>query len=98
MQTATSTAGSDADSLVVERIATTAGFEALRPEWQVLLEGNEADCLFMTWEWLSCWWRHLAKRRRLCVLTVRRKGELVAIAPFAIRPAEPGRLVPFRTL
>jgi CelD/BcsL family acetyltransferase involved in cellulose biosynthesis len=98
MQTVTLTAGSDADGFAVERIATAAGFETLRPEWQALLEGNEADCLFMTWEWLSCWWRRLAKRRRLCVLTVRRKGELVAIAPFAIRPAELGRLVPFRTL
>src|SRR6185437_12530288 len=32
------------------------------------------------------------------LLTVRRGGELVAIAPFAIRPPELGRLVPFRTL
>jgi CelD/BcsL family acetyltransferase involved in cellulose biosynthesis len=83
---------------VVERISDAAGLDALKPEWQALLQGNEVDCLFLTWEWLSCWWRHVAQHRRLCLLTVRRGGELVAIAPFAIRPPEPGRLVPFRTL
>lgn len=85
-------------SLTVERIDDMAGLTALRPEWQALLQGNEADCLFLTWEWLSCWWRYISQRRRLCLLTVRRGGELLAIAPFAIRPPEPGRLVPFRTL
>ncbi|HEY3645840.1 MAG TPA: GNAT family N-acetyltransferase [Gammaproteobacteria bacterium] len=84
--------------LTVERISDIAGLEALGPEWQALLQGNEADCLFLTWEWQSRWWRHVSQRRRLCLLTVRRGGELVAIAPFAIRPPEPGRLVPFRTL
>jgi CelD/BcsL family acetyltransferase involved in cellulose biosynthesis len=84
--------------LTVERISDTAGLDALRSEWQALLRGNEADCLFLTWEWLSCWWRYVSQRRRLCLLTVRRDGELVAIAPFAIRPPEPRRIVPFRTL
>ena len=84
--------------LVVEQITDMAGLEALGPEWRALLQGNEADCLFLTWEWQSRWWRHVSQRRRLCLLTVRRGGELVAIAPFAIRPPEPGRLVPFRTL
>jgi CelD/BcsL family acetyltransferase involved in cellulose biosynthesis len=84
--------------LVVERISEAAGLQALKQEWQALLQGNEADCLFLTWEWQSCWWRHVSQHRRLCLITVRRGGDLIAIAPFAIRPPEPGRLVPFRTL
>src|SRR6185437_14532731 len=95
---ATSPASHGQAELTVEHISDTAGLDALRPEWQALLHGNEADCLFLTWEWLSCWWRYVSQRRRLCLLTVRRDGDLVAIAPFAIRPPEPGRLVPFRTL
>lgn len=84
--------------LVVERISDATGLDALKSEWQALLQGDEVDCLFLSWEWLSCWWRHVSQHRRLCLLTVRRGGELVGIAPFAIRPPEPGRLVPFRTL
>lgn len=68
---------------VVERIADREGFEALRPEWDALLQASPADCLFLTWEWLYTWWKHLARDRRLALLAVRRGGELVALAPLA---------------
>ena len=37
-----------------------------------------SDCgVFLTWEWLFTWWKHLSEDRRLSILTVRRGGELV---------------------
>ena len=36
---------------------------------------------------LYTWWEHLGGGRRLCLLTVRRGGQLVAIAPLAVTPA-----------
>lgn len=72
--------------------------DALRAEWTALLEQSGADCLFLTWEWLATWWKHLAEGRRLHLLSIRRDGELIGLVPLALRPAQPGRLLPFRAL
>lgn len=79
-------------------IEEASGLDGLRAEWTALLAESEADCLFLTWEWLATWWKHLAEGRRLHLLTVRRQGELLGIVPLALRPAQPGRLLPFRAL
>jgi CelD/BcsL family acetyltransferase involved in cellulose biosynthesis len=73
--------------LVVETVSDPAGFEALREEWTELLEASAADCLFLTWEWLHTWWRHLGDGRRPALATVRRGGRLAALAPLSL----PGR-------
>jgi len=70
----------------VERISDLAGFESLRDEWNELLDASDSDCLFLTWEWLYTWWKHLAEDRRLSILAVRREGRLAAVAPFCLRP------------
>jgi CelD/BcsL family acetyltransferase involved in cellulose biosynthesis len=81
----------------VERISDRGAFEALRPEWDELLEASPSNCLFLTWEWLFTWWKHLGGDRRLALLAVRLGSQLVALAPFArgtSRPAGPlGRLL-----
>src|SRR2546430_12209639 len=69
----------------VERIKDPAAFEALREEWDALLEASPSQCLFLTWEWLYTWWKHLGGDRSLCIITARSGDELVAIAPFALR-------------
>lgn len=68
----------------VETIESAADFERLREEWTALLAASAADCLFLTWEWLFTWWKHLAAGRRPSVLTVRAGGELIAIAPLIL--------------
>lgn len=84
--------------LELERIQDSGGFELLRREWNELLEASSANCVFLTWEWLFTWWKHLSGGRRLHLLVVRRGRMLVAIAPLAVRPRQPGRLLPFRAL
>lgn len=83
---------------MVEIIEDTAGFEKLREEWNELLEASASDCLFLSWEWLYTWWKHLGEGRALSILTVRHEGKLVAIAPLAVRPPKLSRLLPFRSL
>src|SRR2546425_5977022 len=83
---------------VIERIEDLGGFEKLKDEWTELLDASASNCLFLTWEWLYTWWKHLSAGRRLCLLTVRSGGELLAIAPLALRPPQPIRLVPFHSL
>ena len=70
----------------VERIAGMSGFEALQDEWNELLEASDSDCLFLTWEWLHTWWKHLAGDRQLSIYTVRCGGRLDGLAPFTLRP------------
>src|SRR5438128_5647804 len=71
--------------MIVETIENPAGFEKLRNEWSELLEASDSDCLFLTWEWLYTWWKHLAGDRQLAILAVRRGGRLDALAPFCRR-------------
>jgi CelD/BcsL family acetyltransferase involved in cellulose biosynthesis len=70
----------------VDVINDVSAFAGLREEWTHLLASSTSDCIFLTWEWLYTWWRHLAEGRRLSILTVREAGELIAIAPFAVAP------------
>lgn len=83
---------------MIEIIEDTARFRDLKDEWSGLLDDSGSDCLFLTWEWLYTWWTHLSQGRRLFILAVRSGRDLIAIAPLAVRPPEPERLVPFRLL
>ncbi len=84
--------------LSVEPVSDVAAFAALRQEWEELLQASDSDCVFLTWEWLYTWWKHLAEDRRLCILVVRRGSELVALAPFARRPRSISGARPFPTI
>ena len=83
---------------MIESVTTHEGFERLRDEWCELQRRSASCCLFLTWEWLFTWWRHLSASRRLMILVVRRDARVTAIAPFAIRPASASRLLPFRAV
>jgi CelD/BcsL family acetyltransferase involved in cellulose biosynthesis len=48
------------------------------------LSQSSADCLFLTWEWLFTWWKHLARETTPMIVCARRggpRGALSAIAP-----------------
>jgi CelD/BcsL family acetyltransferase involved in cellulose biosynthesis len=74
-------------SLHVETIEETAVFERLREAWTELLAASSCDRLFLTWEWLFTWWKHLAGGRKLSILAVRSGRNLVGLAPLALAPA-----------
>lgn len=86
------------ESITVEKIEDIAKLELLRASWNDLLSDSEADNLFLTWEWLHTWWKHLSERHKLHVLTVRRASRLIAVAPFVVNPAQTKRLLPFRSI
>jgi len=82
----------------VETIGDASGFSALRREWDELLHSSGPDCLFLTWEWLYTWWKHLAGDRQLAILAVRCEGELIALAPCCLRPPSLSRWRPCAAL
>ena len=86
----------DASALSVHRITDVVGFHALRPEWTELLEASPSDCIFLTWEWLYTWWKHLGAGRRLDLLAVRKDDELIGLLPLMVSPMRPGRSIPCR--
>jgi CelD/BcsL family acetyltransferase involved in cellulose biosynthesis len=88
----------DRGALTVETITDVERFDALRDEWNELLESSPSDCLFLTWEWLSTWWRYFSGARRLRLILVRQGSELIAIAPLCVSPRRIRRLIPFRVL
>jgi len=64
--------------LAVERLSV-GEFATLREEWRVLHTCAGGD-VFQAWEWLHPWRRHLG-RGELMLLALRRRGDLIAIAP-----------------
>ena len=52
--------------------------------WNALLVRSRADPLFLSWEWLTQWWRHFAAELAATadILAFHRAGELVGVAPF----------------
>jgi CelD/BcsL family acetyltransferase involved in cellulose biosynthesis len=85
-------------TLRVECVEDTAALVALRGEWDALLGSSACNRLFLSWEWLHAWWRHLGGARRLFVLAARRGPQLVGLAPLALAPPGVARLVPFHSL
>lgn len=70
--------------VAVEDVESEQAFAALRSEWNALLRSSDADTPFLTWEWMHAWWVHLRDTSELRLLTVRRGGDLVALAPLRL--------------
>lgn len=70
------------------RVWTAEEFFANENEWQDLLARSDADPLFMSWVWQSCWWRAHGKRldARLAIYAAYSADHvLVGVAPFYVR-------------
>ena len=72
---------------MIEIISDKSDFEKLEDDWNDLLQASDSDCIFLTWEWLYTWWKHLSEDRKLHILTVRSGRKLSAIAPLALNPS-----------
>jgi CelD/BcsL family acetyltransferase involved in cellulose biosynthesis len=74
--------------ITVEAITEERHFLALEPAWRNLLSASEVDNVFCTFEWLSSWWQSFGRAKRLLVVTARRNGRLVGLAPFVVTQRE----------
>ena len=68
--------------VTVERVCTDAALADLKEGWDALQMETSSPNPFLTWGWISAWWRQFGKGRRLEILTARNDGELIGIAPF----------------
>jgi len=56
-------------------------FLELRHEWNKVLERSRDKNIFLTWEYLSTYWKHFGKEKKLRILYIEDKNEIIAIAP-----------------
>lgn len=77
-----------AADISVEEIRTEQDLWSLEHEWSDLLNRSKSNILFLTHEWIRCWWQYFAQKQRiegraqLFVLSLRSNGKLCGIAPF----------------
>jgi len=81
--------------LSIERITTIENLLAVQPEWNALLQRSNSNCVFLTHEWLTTWWKHLGEGRKLEILTARDNGQLLGILPLALRRPQYSRMMPW---
>lgn len=62
-------------------------FRRLETDWNPLLQRSAADCIYLTWEYLTTWWEVFGGERQLWILAVRdATGSLVGLAPMMTGP------------
>ena len=68
-------------------ITTRSGFDALENDWNALFErAGRSEQMFQTFNWLWHWATHYLKNdtQSLAIVTIRRRGTLVAILPLMV--------------
>lgn len=69
--------------LRTEVVTSEKGLEELEGPWSELLSGVPGVPIFLTWEWVSTWWRHYGQGHSPYVLVTRdASGRLVGLAPW----------------
>jgi CelD/BcsL family acetyltransferase involved in cellulose biosynthesis len=66
----------------VEEITNSSDLLKLASIWNQLLVKNNANTIFLTWEWISNWWQVYGDDKELYVLALKdSEGSLIGIAP-----------------
>jgi CelD/BcsL family acetyltransferase involved in cellulose biosynthesis len=71
----------------IELLTSDEEFWALAPEWNALLAASSTKSVFMTWEWISTWWKVFGRGYSLRIYLARQPetGTLLGLLPFALR-------------
>lgn len=56
-------------------------FLDLRTEWNSTLQQSLDNHIFLTWEWLSCWWKYHGNKRDFLLVTITDRKKILAAAP-----------------
>lgn len=72
----------DGKQLTVQMLSSWAELDAVRPEWQHLYRDSDGRNPYASPSWLLPWARHFVDEPDLAVVTVRRRGDLIGVAPW----------------
>jgi CelD/BcsL family acetyltransferase involved in cellulose biosynthesis len=71
--------------LKIEKVDTLSGFQSLKEEWEALLKNHPQPNIFLTWDWLFCWWKHFGRGKGLQILLAKNDQEkIMGIAPLYV--------------
>ncbi|MGO4885226.1 MAG: GNAT family N-acetyltransferase [Bryobacteraceae bacterium] len=68
-------------------ISRPAEFQALAAEWDDLFRRANPQNIFLSFGWMSTWWKHFGKGQLALIAVRQPDGRLVALAPFYIARA-----------
>jgi len=71
--------------LEISLLGTARELEGLREEWNSLLQVSAADTVFLTWEWVSAWWKNYGSDKTLWLLRIRDGDSVVALVPLYLK-------------
>ena len=71
----------------IDVLTTPAQFYKLENEWNSLLSDSSSNSIFLTWEWVSTWWKYFQNNTELWIIVARdaMTQELTGIAPLAVK-------------
>ncbi len=76
--------------LHVALVSERARIPLSREQWNSLVEANETNTVFQTYEWFDCWWGAFGHSGRLAFLAVYREEQVVGFAALMSRKVLPG--------
>jgi len=56
-------------------------FKSIRGTWNDLLAKGRDKNIFLTWEWLFEWWEHFNENKKLKILMIEDRDDIIAIIP-----------------
>lgn len=57
-------------------------FESLSEVWDSLLQkSNDDNAIYLTYEWVSTWWKHFGEGKKLNILLIENQGQVIGIVP-----------------
>ena len=79
------TAASQRGDLSLDIVRDVAGFHALQPFWDVLVDQMSTRSPFLRWDWVSLWWEECRQDAQLVIAVLRDAGGVPqAIAPLML--------------
>ncbi len=76
----------NSQNISIKILKTSDQFNQLEDQWNDLLKDSSSDSIFLTWEWISTWWKYFQNSTDLFIITARdnESKQLTGIAPLAI--------------
>jgi CelD/BcsL family acetyltransferase involved in cellulose biosynthesis len=72
-------------SIRITHLTNAAEFTAIRERWNELLSHSNSNNIFLTWEWISVWWKHFGANKQLRIMLIWENDLLIGIAPLYIQ-------------
>lgn len=77
----------------ISQVIVYTDIDLIQAAWEALEADIPRLSIFLTWGWMSCWWRHFGRDAELWLLAaLDESGRIIAIAPFMLQKHSVGFL------